>query len=152
MENFFSWMAKLIPKEEVTIWFNIHNIHYEKIELISDIFISLYHTVNITYMGEDTSETKIVMSEEDIYGHFDWCWRKLVADFKKENISINSVGEHKEYVKEFFLNTYYFPPEKKIKDTLHSFLLETFDYEKEFTKSDLDILTEVYHLFNKNLN
>jgi hypothetical protein len=40
MENFFNWMSKVIPNDEVIIWFNIHNMHYEKIELYGDIFKS----------------------------------------------------------------------------------------------------------------
>lgn len=152
MENFFSWMTKLVPKEEVVIWFNIHNIHFERVELISDIFLSLFHIINHTYLGEDTGETKIMMNEDDVNSHFDWAWKKLVENFNKENIIINIEGDHKDYVKEFFWNTFYFPPKKKIKETLNDFLEQTFNYNKEFTKSDLDILTEVYHLFNKNMN
>ena len=41
MENFFNWMAKPLPKDEIIIWFNIHNMTYEKIELYGDIFKSL---------------------------------------------------------------------------------------------------------------
>ena len=152
MENFFSWMTKLIPKEEVIIWFNVHNIHYEKVELFGDIFISLYRIIDKTYLGEDTGETKIFLSVDDVNSHFEWAWMTLLNNFNRENININLEGDHKEYVREFFIDTYYFPPQKNIKDTLDEFLLDTFDYKKSFTKSDLDILTEIYHLFNKNLN
>ena len=38
MENFFNWMSKPIPREDIIIWFNVHNMSYEKIELFGDIF------------------------------------------------------------------------------------------------------------------
>ena len=37
MENFFNWMSKPIPDDEVTIWFNIHNMTYEKIERLGSV-------------------------------------------------------------------------------------------------------------------
>ena len=61
MENFFNWMTKPIPQEEVIIWFNIHNMIYEKIELYGDIAKSLTIIINETYLGEDISETKITL-------------------------------------------------------------------------------------------
>lgn len=152
MENFFSWMTKVVPKEEVEIWFNVHNIHYEKIELFSDIFITLYYIIDSTYLGEDTGATKIQMSLDDVKSHFEWSWSTLLEGFKKENIFINPEGDHKTYIEDFFVETYYFPIKKSVKESLNIFLLDTFDYKKKFTKPDLDILTEIYHLFNKNLN
>ena len=86
MENFFNWMSKPVPKEEVVVWFNVHNMTYEKIELYGDIFKSLNFIITDTYLGENVLETKILMSEEDNALHFNWCWNKLLEDFKKENI------------------------------------------------------------------
>ena len=73
MENFFNWMSKPIPDDEVTIWFNIHNMNFEKIELYGDIFKSLNHVVVDTYMGDsgEYSETKISLSQEDKELHFE---------------------------------------------------------------------------------
>ena len=45
MENFFKWMMIPIPKEDIIVWFNIHNMIYEKIELYGDIFKSLNNTI-----------------------------------------------------------------------------------------------------------
>jgi hypothetical protein len=55
-------MSKPIPKEEVVVWFNVHNMTYEKIELYGDIFESLNFIITDTYLGENISETKILMS------------------------------------------------------------------------------------------
>jgi len=151
MENFFNWMSKPIPKDEVIIWFNVHNMNYEKIELYGDIFKSLNYIIIDTYMGDETNETRISLSKEDKELHFEWCWNKMLEDFRKENIIIKHGGEHKEYFKSFFFDTFYNQSEKNVKESIPNFLFEVFDVEKPFTKSDLDILTELYKLMEKNI-
>ena len=151
MENFFNWMSKPIPQDEVIIWFNVHNMNYERIELYGDIFKSLNYIIIDTYMGEETSETKISLSQEDKESHFEWCWSKMIEDFKKENIIIKHGGKHKEYFRSFFFDTFYNQSEKNIKESISNFLVEIFDVEKPFSKSDLDILTELYKLMEKNI-
>ena len=151
MENFFNWMSKPIPQDEVVIWFNVHNMNYERIELYGDIFKSLNYIIIDTYMGEDTSETKISLSQEDKESHFEWCWNKMLEDFRRENVIIKHGGEHKEYFKSFFFDTFYNQSERNVKDSIPNFLVEVFDVEKPFSKSDLDILTELYKLMEKNI-
>jgi hypothetical protein len=151
MENFFNWMSKPIPKEEVIIWFNVHNMNYEKIELCGDIFKGLNHIISDTYMGEDKGETKIFLTQEDKESHFEWCWKKMLENFNKENIKIKNLGEHKDYFQDFFMETFYNQSEKNVKDAIPSFILDVFDVEKPFSKSDLDILTELYKLMEKNI-
>lgn len=154
MENFFNWMSKPIPTDEVVIWFNVHNMIYERIDLYGDIFKSLNHIIIDTYMGEslgNSSETKILLTQEDKDLHFEWCWNKMVENFKKENININLEGNHKNYFKEFYTDTFYNQPEKSIKESIPVFLDELFDIFKPFSKSDLDMITEMYKLMEKNV-
>jgi len=143
-------MSKPIPPDEVEIWFNVHNIIPEKIELYGDVFKSLNFIINDTYLGDDYKETKIILSKEDNHSHFEWCWKNLVEQFRKENIKIKTEGKHKEYFKSFFDDTFYNQPEKSVKKAIPSFLLEVFDLNQPFSKSDLDILTELYKLMEQN--
>ena len=83
MENFFKWIGKLVPREEVIVWFNVHNMNYEKIELYGDIFKSFSIIIHDTYLGEDNFETKILLTPEDKIAHFDWCWKKQSTISKK---------------------------------------------------------------------
>jgi len=151
MENFFNWISKPVPKEEVIIWFNVHNMVYEKIELYGDIFKSLNYIVTDTYLGDDSNETKIILSKEDNESHFEWCWNKTLENYKKENIIIKHGGLHKDYLKSFFMDTFYNQKEKNIKEAIPNFLVDVFDVSKPFSKSDLDILTELYKLMEKNI-
>ena len=154
MENFFNWIAKPLPNDEVVIWFNVHNMIYEKIELYGDIFKSLNYVITDTYMGDsngDSPETKIVLSPEDKQSHFDWCWSKMVENFYKENIIITIDGEHKDYLKSFYMDTFYHQTQKNVKDSVPVFLNEIFNISKPFSKSDLDMITEIYKMMEKNV-
>ena len=155
MENFFDWVTKPIPDDEVIIWFNIHNMTYEKIELYGDIFKSLFYIIKDTYMGDIDSnfnETKITLTSEDKLSHFEWCWNKIVENFKKENIIISDEGDHKEYFMSFYMETFYGEVEQIVKDSIPKFLDELFNMSTSFTKSDLDMITEAYKVLEKNVH
>ena len=70
--------------------------------------------------------------------------------FKRENIIIKYDGEHKEYFKSFYLETFYNQNEIKIKESIPKFLSDIFDFTMTYSKSDLDLLTELYKLIEKN--
>jgi hypothetical protein len=151
MENFYNWMMVPVPKDEVDIWFSVHNMIPEKIELYGDIFESLTTLILETYLGEETNETKIRMSDDDITNHFDWCWKKTIDGFEKENILLDSDGEHKDYVKTFFLDSFYYQKDSEIRSAVKIFVKDLFDIDKVFVKSDLDIITEIYKVFNRTV-
>ena len=150
MENFFNWITKPLPKDEIIIWFNIHNMTYEKIELYGDFFKSLNYIIMDTYLGDNTSETKISLSNEDNLSHFEWCWNKIIENFKRENIIIKSNGDHKDYFQSFFIDTFYNQKESNLKKSISKFLNEIFEVGMTYSKSDLDLLTELYKLIEKN--
>jgi len=128
----------------------MHNMTYEKIELYGDLFKSLNQIIIDTYLGNSISETKILLSEDDNKSHFNWCWSKMVENFKKENINIKHNGEHKDYFESFYMDTFYNQSEDKIKNSIPKFLREIFDSDMIYSKSDLDLLTELYKLIEKN--
>ena len=153
MENFFNYISKPIPAEEVDIWFKMNNILPEKLELFSDFSLSLYELIVDTYLGEttDSYETKILMTEEDNKKHFLWCWNKTLQNFKKEGLNFNLEGEHFTYFETFFEDTFYYQKEEKIKKSLKEFLDVLFNIKKPFTKSDLDMINIIYKMLDKNL-
>jgi hypothetical protein len=153
MENFFSWVSKPLSEEEVEVWLNMNNILQERGELYYDFCLSLYLLIKETYLGEEqfSKETKILMSEEEKLNHFSWCWKKTLENFKKENINFKEQGEHFEYFGQFFLEIYYNQKNEKVKNSIDRFFKDLFDREVPFTKSDLELFTEVYKLLDKNL-
>jgi len=153
MENFFNYISKPVHPDDVQVWLNINNIIPEKVELYSDFTSSLYKLILNTYLGEEdnSKESNIKLTEEDNTKHFDWCWKKTIENFNKENIKFYSRGEHYEHFKSFFDEVYYNQKEQKVKDQIGVFFEDLFDLKKPFTKSDIDMLTDLYKSLDKNL-
>jgi len=153
MENFFNWVTKPMSNEDVEIWFNMNNMIPEKGELFFDYCISLFNLVSLTYLGGDgtSNETNVVMDDSDKEKHFQWCWNTTIENFKKENIRFSVKGEHYDYFSTFFMEVFYNQKNNSVKESIGIFLNELFDKSKTFTKSDLDLYTEIYKLLDKNI-
>ena len=155
MDNFFNYVTKPVNPEDVDIWFRANNIIPEKLELFSDFSLTLYHIIKETYLGDEDSqpnETKTVMDHEDNSKHFLWCWNKTIQNFEKEEIKFNHDGDHFDYFKDFFNQIFYDQKEKKIKELIEVFFNETFDINRPFTKSDLDMILTIYKNLDRNLD
>ena len=133
-------------KHQVDIWYRTYNISREKLNLFHDFLISLYELIDETYMGED-----VMLIEEDQKNHFNWCWDKVIDNFSKERIYFKSRGNYHEYLWNFFLEAYYFTKidNKPVKISEYFYKLFDFNYIK--TRSELDMVTEIYKLLEQNL-
>ncbi len=154
MENFFNWVMTPVPDDEVQVWLNINNVIPEKCELYFDFCISLIMIMRETFLGEETisKETKITLTNEDNKKHFEWCWDKIIDSFEKENVTFNRRGDHFEYFSSFFGEIFYNQKNTAVRSSIEKFFEDLFDRDFPFTKSDLDLLTELYKLLDKNLN
>jgi len=152
MENFFAYITLPVPEDEAEVWFNVNNMIIEKRQLYADFCLSLLKLVEETYLGNefDTSANKIILTKEEKDSHFDWCWKKIIESFEKENIKFKVNGEHRDYMKEFLDEVFYDQQEEQVVKNVYEFLVSLFDEEKSFTKSDLNMLTEIYKLFEKS--
>ena len=125
MENFFNYISKPVPPDEVDVWLKMNNIIPEKMELFSDFSQSLYELIKMTYLGESVNsiETKITLTNEDKKKHFEWCWNKTIENFKKEGLFFNLKGEHFDYFKIFFDDIFYNQKEERIKNSVKNFFV-----------------------------
>lgn len=153
MENFFNYISKPLKPNDVDLWFKVNNIIPEKMQLFLDFTNSLNNLILDTYLGEgENKETQITLSEVDDKKHFEWCWNKILDNFKKENIVFHSTGEHFKYFESFFQETFYNQKDIKVKTLIGNFFIDLFDYDKSFTKSDLDMITTIYKLLDKQID
>lgn len=154
MENFFNYVTKPLNPDDVDIWFRVNNIIPEKLELFSDFSHSLNITIVDTYLGDElkNNETKINLTKEDNEKHFDWCWDKVISNFKKEKIQFNKKGDHYEYFKQFFEDVFYNQKDEIVKKSVSKFFNDIFDLNKPFTKSDLDMILVIYKCLDKSMS
>ena len=153
MDNFLNYITKNLDPEEVDIWFKVNNIIPEKMELYYDLAHSLYLLIKKTYLGdtENNLETKVEMNEEENLLHFNWCWKKTIENFKKENVNFEIDGEHHEYLYSLFNEIYYNKRKGDLRNSIDVFFVDLFSREKPFTQVDLDLIYNIYKTLDKNL-
>lgn len=152
MENFFSYISKPIDKEDLQLWIDGNNICYQKFELFNDFVSSLVNLIYDTYLGnDDFKTTNIKLNKEDDEKHFNWCWNKIIENFKKEEIYFESEGEHYVFFKGFIGETFYNQDINEVRYSLNRFFEEIFNLDGVHTMSDLDLLKQVYRTLDKNL-
>jgi len=57
-----------------------------------------------------------------------------------------------EYFNSFFMEVYYTQKNNNVRDSIDSFLKDLFNRKIPFTKSDLELYTELYKLLDKNIS
>jgi hypothetical protein len=145
-EGYLEFIASENYKHQIDIWYKAYNINREKIELFYDFLTTLYNLVDETYLGKD-----VVLSELDQKNHFTWCWDKVIEDFSKERIYFKERGIHHDYFWNLFLEAYYIVHQNDEIVKIPEYLFKLFNFKHIKSRSELDILTELYKLLNQNL-
>lgn len=133
-------------RHQIDIWYRAYNIHREKIELFYDFLTSLYDLIDDTFLGSD-----VLYNNTDQYNHFNWCWNKTLLSFSKEKIFFKEKGTHHEYFWNFFHEAYYLTKLEGENSKIESYFFKLFDFRHQKSRSELDMLTEVYKLLEQNL-
>ena len=145
-EGYLEFISSESYKNQIDVWIKAYNISYEKTELFYDFLISLFDSIETTYLGID------VMSEEiDQKNHFTWCWDKTISNFNNEKIYFKERGNCYEYFWNFFLEAYYYTQIDGNHIRIKEYFFKLFEFKHRKTRSELDMLTEIYKLFEQNL-
>jgi hypothetical protein len=96
-------------------------------------------------LGED-----ILNLEEIQKDHFNWCWKKNLENFGNEKIFFKESGSHFDYLWNFFLEAYYYAKLDGKTIRISEYLYKLFDFKHKKSRSELDMLTEIYKMFEQN--
>ena len=78
------YINKPLSIESINLIYKSNDVEYEKALLYGDFSRSLLKIIFNTYLGDELTK----VSER--VKHFDWCWDKVIDNFKKEDINFNS--------------------------------------------------------------
>jgi hypothetical protein len=145
-EEYMESQATEKYRHQIDVWYRAYNIHREKIELFYDFLSSLYELVDTTFLGTD-----VLYKEIDQHNHFNWCWDKVLTNFSKEKIYFKEKGNHYEYFWNFFHEAYYSVKMDEGNPRIGEYFFKLFDFKHRKSRSELDMLTEVYKLLEQNL-
>lgn len=150
MENKDLNIKSILNKQDygyqAEVWYRAYNITTEKIELFHDFTYSVFSLINETYLGPDA-----LITEEDQKNHFTWCWDKTIDNLAKEKIYLNKRGIHYEYFWDFFLESFYFLKMDNEEIKISEYIFKLFNNNHKKTRSELEVLTQIYKLLEKNL-
>tara|TARA_R110000824_G_scaffold18850_2_gene73940 strand:- start:3246 stop:3719 length:474 start_codon:yes stop_codon:yes gene_type:complete len=144
--EFYKYITEPISMEEMRLWVKVNNINTEKCELFFDFINSLHHLINTTYLGDE-----VIKNDKEKEGHFKWCWNKTLNNFKEERINFNTLGDHYTYLWNFFYEGFYDNYNEERVDKLIGLLDGLFRLYIPKTKSELDMLSEIYLRLENNL-
>lgn len=133
-------------KYQIDIWFKAYNISIEKLTLFYDFQISLFQIVEETYLGND-----IMVLQKHQREHFTWCWNKVITNFSKEKIFFKNHDLLFEYFWNFYYEAYYLNQLNNVKIRILEYFKILFDFNHIKTRSEIDVLTELYKLMNETL-
>ena len=146
--EFIKYITTPLTIEEMNLLYKANNVKYDKCELYYDFILSLNKLVVDTFLGDD-----VINSEESIKSHFGWCIKKIFTNFKKENIIFDNTDELKNYFYNFYIELFYNINNKSdVIEKLNKLPILSFDYGRIKTRSDMDVLLELYRLLEKSLN
>jgi hypothetical protein len=124
-----------------------NNIVKERVELYRDFTVNLICYVHTTYFGKD-----FLKKEEDIIGHFNWAFEKVIKEFEIEGIRFNDTKELYIYFQDYFLHQFYnFESVPPIKDYI-VFWDDIFSLHPKKQKNIMKVLTDLYLTFDTALD
>lgn len=145
-EGYLEFITSESYKQQIDVWYRAYNISKEKTELFYDFLSSLYELMEETYLGSD-----VIFTEEDQKNHFTWCWDKIVDNFSKERIYFKDRGNAYHYFWNFFLEAFYYSKLDGNTCRIQEYFHILFDFDHRKSRSELDMLTEIYKLIDQNL-
>ena len=146
--EFIQYITKPLTMEEMTLLYKANNINYDKCNLYYDFILTLNRKINNTFLGDD-----VINLEKDIHNHFEWCFNHTVKNFSKEGIILKETNLLQEYFFNFYVELFYnITNKKEALEKLDKFPDMSFKYYRLKTRSDMDVLLELYRLLEKSLN
>ena len=146
--EFIKYISTPLTEEEMILLYKANNINYNKCSLFYDYIVSLNNKVCDTFLGDD-----VINSEKDILSHFLWCFKDVIKDFKEEGIIFDDIRELREYFYNFYIEVFYnYNNKTDVLEKLNKLPEFSFVYQRIKTRSDMDVLIELYRLFEESLN
>jgi len=146
--EFWRYLNNPMNENELKNFYIENKIIYEKCELFNDFTQSLLLIIFDTYLGDEITD------KDEQIKHFKWCWDKNISNFKKESIHVESENLYNYFV-EFVVSVFYSVKNKNNKEVLELNITKIwdslFDLNTKKSNSDIDVLLEIYNLFEDSL-
>ena len=129
-----------------------YNIVKDRVEIYKDFALNLLYYIQFYYLDRDT-----LSADQDIHNHYSWCYNKVCKEFLEEDIDFTENKELKEYYYSYYYHQFYkLTKENYNQDTsmayYEKFWKNIFDFDKQKNKKIINILIEIYTIYDKSVN
>jgi len=124
----------------------------DRVEIYKDFALNLLYYIQYYYIDRET-----LSSDEDIYNHYSFCFKKVCDEFLKEDLDFTKNSELKDYFYTYYYHQFYKIDKNNYnQDTsleyYEKFWRGVFDIEKQKNKNIINILIEVYTIYDRSIN
>jgi len=147
MDNseFMDYIVQPLTFEQMNLLYKANDIKYDRCGLYYDFIKSLNKLITKTYLGAE-----YINSDRETKEHYLWCFNKVIQNFKKENIIFDNLEKLKAYFLYFYEELFYKDPNRSL-EKLDMLGDQSFNFGRLKSKSDIDIMIELYKMFDKSL-
>jgi hypothetical protein len=123
----------------------------DRVEIYKDFALNLLFYIHTYYIDKES-----LCEDEDIYNHYSWCFKKVCDEFLKEGIDFSKNLELKEYFYRYYYHQFYNIKGNVNQDTsleyYEKFWRNIFEIDKQKNKNIINILIEIYSIYDKSIN
>lgn len=126
-----------------------YSIVKDRVEIYRDFAMNLLYYVHHYYLDRES-----LSEDEDIWNHFRWCFNKVCDEFLEEGLDFSNNDELKEYFYGYYYTQFYKADARQ--DTtlknFENFWRSIFEIDKQKNKNLINVLIEVYNIYDKSIN
>lgn len=121
----------------------------DRVEIYRDFTLNLLYYIHKYYLDSDT-----LSEDQDIYNHFKWCFKKVCDEFLQEGLDFTKNDELMDYYYGYYYHQFYKVTSSQ--DTslryFEKFWKQIFEIDKQKNKNLINILIEIYNIYDKSVN
>jgi hypothetical protein len=133
----------------VTQRFQIIN---NRVEIYRDFALNLLYYIYNYYLDKET-----LSKDEDIYNHYTWCFYKVCDEFLLEGLDFRKNNDLRKYFYDYYYHQFYKIDKNNMNQNTsieyyERFWKGIFEIDKQKNKNVLNLLVEIYNVFDKSIN
>lgn len=142
------YVSRPICNDYRNTFYEINEISEKKCSIYFNIVKSLFDRVEETYLGDEVMFARYnELGEYDIEKHFTWCWFKSLVD---NGLCFMDDTELRRYFMNYFKESFYYESKKNYNFNKNlDYWYNTFNLNTQKTKSELETLLDLHHIFDK---
>jgi hypothetical protein len=124
----------------------------DRVEIFKDFTLNLLNHIHYYYIDKES-----LSADQDIRNHYVWCFNRVCEEFKKEEIDFSKNKELREYFYDYYYHQFYKIDKNNMNQNTsleyyEKFWRNIFEIDKQKNKNLLNILIEIYTIYDKSIN